>query len=157
MKKSGKKNRYKPTDTSWENDFPDCLTLFKRVGWFNFFERIASFNPEVSYRFAQGFVKDMVTFDTIKFEVTEELIAEATGILRDGEMWFKNIPFSFNPKYFLLLEIEALDWGKGIQLDKFKPMWKEAIGILHSYITCEGGFALVFKYHIRFLQHLNQQ
>ena len=102
-------------------------------------------------------VKDIVTFDTLKFELIEELIAEATSISREGEMWFKKIPFSFNPKDFLLPEIEALDWGKGVQLDKLKPKWKEVIKILQSYITCEGRFALVFKYHIMFLQHLNQQ
>ena len=61
MKKSGNTNRYEPTDTSWANDFPDFTTLFKRAGWFNFFERITGFNPEVSYRFSQGFVKDTVT------------------------------------------------------------------------------------------------
>ena len=88
--------------------------------------------------------------------MTEELIVEATCILIYGELWFNKIPFSFNPKYFLLPEIEALDWGKGIQFDKFKPEWKEVIKILQSYITCEGRFALVFKYYFRFLQHLNQ-
>ena len=55
---------------------------------------------------------------------------KATGVSRDGELWFKKIPFSFNPKDFVLPEIEALDWGKGVHLDKFKPEWKEAIGIL---------------------------
>ena len=114
MKKSGKTNRFEPTDTSWENEFPDCATLFKRVGWFTFFERITGFNPEPSYRFAQGFNNDTVTFDTLKFELTEELIAEAIGISREGEMWFKKIPFIFNTKDFMLPEIVALDWGKGI-------------------------------------------
>ena len=111
----------------------------------------------MSYRFTQGFFKDIVTFDTLKFELTEELITEATGIARDGELWFKKVAFTFNPKYFPLPEVEALDWGKGVQLDKFKPEWKEVIGILQSYITCEGIFSLVFKYHVIFLQHLNQQ
>ena len=157
MKKSGKTNIFEPIDTSWENDFPECVALFKRAGWFSFFERIIGFNPKVSYRFAQGFIKDTVTFDTLKFELTEELIAEHRGVSRDGELWFKKIPFIFNPKDFPLPKIEALDWGKGIHLDKFKPECKEAIGILQSYVTCEGSFALVFKYHIMFLQHLNQQ
>ena len=109
--KSGKTNRYEPTDTSWAN-FPECATLFKRVGWFNFFEKITGFNPKVSYHFAQNFIKDTVTFDTLKFELTEELISEATSVSREGELWFKKIPFSFDPKDFLLPEIEALEWGK---------------------------------------------
>ena len=52
--------------------------------------------------FTRGFIKDIVAFDTLKFELTEELLAEGTGVSRDGELWFKNIPFSFNPKDFLL-------------------------------------------------------
>ena len=156
MKKSGKTNIFEPIDTSWENYFPECVALFKRAGWFSFFERITGFNPEVLYHFAQGFNKDTVAFDTLKFELIEKLIPEATSVSRDGELWFKKFPFIFNPKDFLLPEIEALDWGKGVHLDKFKPEWKEAIGILQSYVTSEGRFALVFKYHIRFLQHLNQ-
>ena len=157
MKKSGKTNRYDPTDTSWENNFPERAALFKREGWFNFFEKITGFNLEVSQHFAQNFIKDTVTFDTLKFKLTEELIAEATDVSREGELWFENIPFSFDPKDFLLPEIEALEWGKGVHSDKFKPEWKEAIGIVQSYVTCEGRFVVVFKYHIRFLQHLNQQ
>ena len=156
MKKSGKTNRCEPTDTSWESEFPNCAALFKRAGWFTFFERITGFNTEASYRFAQGFNNDTVTFDTLKFELIEELIARATSIARDGELWFKKIPFTFNPKYFLVTKVEGLDRGKGVQLDKFKPEWREFIRILQSHITCEGRFGLVFKYHVRFLQHLNQ-
>ena len=75
MKKSGKTNRFEPTDMSQENEFPDYVALFKREGWFTFFERITGFNPEVSYHFSQGFNNDIVTFYILKFEVTEELIA----------------------------------------------------------------------------------
>ena len=80
MKKSGKTNRYAPTDTSWENYFPKCAALFKREGWFNFFENITSFNPEVSYHFSQNFIKDTITFDTLKLELIEVLIFEAIGV-----------------------------------------------------------------------------
>ena len=89
MMKGGETNRYEPIDTMWENVFPDCAALFQRDEWFNFFERIKFFNPEVTYHFAQGLIKDTVTFDALKFELTEELIAEATCIARYGEMWFK--------------------------------------------------------------------
>ena len=38
----------------------------------------------------------MVTFDTLKFKLTRELLAEATGILDEGEHWFKKVPFTFD-------------------------------------------------------------
>ena len=144
-------------DTSWAKKFLDCATIFQRAGWFDFFQRINGFNLELSYRFSQGFDKNIVSFDTLKFELTRELIEEPRGTVGDGELWFKKIPFTFNSKYFLLPEVETIDWGKGVQLHKFKPEWREVIRILQSYITCEGIFSLVFKYHIRFLQHLIQE
>ena len=67
MKKSGKTNRVKPTDTSCAESFPDCEMMFQRDGWFDFFQRINGFNPKVSYWFAQGFNKDTISFDTLKF------------------------------------------------------------------------------------------
>ena len=98
----------------------------------------------------------MVLFNTLKIELTGELIAKATDITDEGEFWFKKVPFTFNSKDFLLSEVEA-DWGKGVHVQNFKPEWKYPIRILQSYITCEGIFAFVFKYHIKFLQHLNQE
>ena len=35
-------------------------------------------------------------FNTLKIELTRELIAEATGIADEGEFWFKKVPFSSN-------------------------------------------------------------
>ena len=53
-------------------------------------------------------------------------------------------------------EVEV-DWVKGVHVQNFKPEWREPIRILQFYITCEGRFDFVFKYDIRFLQHLNQE
>ena len=39
-------NRFEPKDTSWANDFPECVALFKRVGLFSFSENIIGFNIE---------------------------------------------------------------------------------------------------------------
>ena len=95
----------------------------------------------------------MVVFDTLKFKLTVELVAEATGVRNEGEMWFKKIPFTFNAQRYLLPGITP-DWSKGVLIQNFKDEWVEPIKVLQSYITCEGRYAYVFKYHFRFLQHL---
>ena len=64
------------------------------------------------------------------------------------------MPFTFDAQRYLLPDVVE-DWGKGVPIQKFKPEWIEPIKILQSYITCEGRFAFVFKYHFRFLQHLS--
>ena len=84
MNKSGNINRFDPIDTSWATNFPECATLFRMAGWFSFFEKITDFNPEVSYSFAQNFINDTITFDTLKFELTKDLMVEAIGVSRDG-------------------------------------------------------------------------
>ena len=98
-----------PMIQNWAESFPNCAEMFQRAGWFDLFQRINGYNLEVSYWFAQGFDKDTVSFDTLKFELTRELIIEATGIAGDGELQFKKIHFTFDSKDFLLPKVETLD------------------------------------------------
>ena len=100
----------------------------KQVGW-TFFKKIDGHNTKVSCKFAQGLKNDMVTFDTLKFKLTVELISEATGIRNDGELWFKKLPFSFDPQRYLLPSV-TLDWNKGILIQNFRKEWVEPIRIL---------------------------
>ena len=141
MKKSGKTNRVEPSDLNWEKNFPYCAQLFAEAGWLVFFKNIAGYHSEVSYKFAQCLDKDIVYFDTLKFKFTRELLAEATGILDEGEFWFKRVPFTFDAWIYLLPNV-VVDWGKGVPIQNFKPEWIDPIKILQSYITCEGRFSL---------------
>ena len=77
MKKSGKTNRAEPSDLSWVNNFPNCAQLFADAGWIMFFEKIEGYHSEVTYKFAQYLDKDIVSFDTLNFKLTKELIAKA--------------------------------------------------------------------------------
>ena len=78
MKRSGKTNRVEPLDMSWVQTFPDYARLFAEVGWLVFFENIEGYHSEVSYKLAQCLDKDIVSFDTLKFKLTRELLQEAT-------------------------------------------------------------------------------
>ena len=78
MKRSGKTNRAKPSDMSQAKTFPDYAKLFSEAGWLNYFEKIDGHHTEDSYKFSQGLEKNIVTFNTLKIELTRELIVEAT-------------------------------------------------------------------------------
>ena len=84
-----------------------------------FFEKIEGCHSKVSYKFAQCLDKDVVSFDTLKFKLTRELLEEATGILDEGEFWFKKVPLTFDAQRYLLLGVMAY-WGKGVPIQKFK-------------------------------------
>ena len=81
MKKSGNTNRAESSDLSWVKNFLDCAQLFADAGWLMFFEKIEGYHSEVSCKFAQCLDKDVVSFDTLNFKLTRELLTEATGIL----------------------------------------------------------------------------
>ena len=70
MKRSGKTNRTETLDISWVQDFPDCAMLFLEAGWLKYYENIDGHHIEASYKFAQGLDKYIVTFDTLKIELT---------------------------------------------------------------------------------------
>ena len=112
MKRNGKTNRAEPSNMAWTKSFPECAKLFQKASWFKYFEKIDGYHLEVSYGFAQGLEKDTVMFNTLKIELTRELIAKATGIADEGEFWFKKVPFTFNSENFLSPDVVA-DWGKG--------------------------------------------
>ena len=103
MKKSGKTNRVEPSDLSLVQKFPNCAQLFAEVGWLVFFEKIEGYHSKVSYKFAQCLDKDVVSFDTLKFKLTRELLAEAIRILDEGEFWFKKVPFTFDAQRYCFL------------------------------------------------------
>ena len=153
MGKSGKINRAEPTNVEWIEKLPGCVELFQQDGWLEVSKRIDGYNAEVSCKFAQCYKNDMVIFDTIKFKLTVELISEATGIKNEGEPWFKKLPFDFDPQRYLLPNITP-NWNKGILIQNFRKEWVGPIRVLQSYVTCEGRYAYVYKYHFRFLQHM---
>ena len=113
MGKSGKTNRAKPTKLNWIDQFPGCAELFQNAGWLDFLKKINGYNTEVSCKFAQCYNQDMVVFDTLKFKLTVDLVAEATRVRNEGEMWFKKFPFTFNAQRYLLPGITP-EWSKGI-------------------------------------------
>ena len=80
MKRSGKTNRAEPTDLNWIDKFPGCGELFENDGWLIFFKKIDGYNAVVSHKFAQCYDKDTVSFDTLKFKLTTDLVAEATWV-----------------------------------------------------------------------------
>ena len=113
MKKRGKTNRAEPTELNWIDKFPGCAELFENGGWLNLFKRIDGYNTEVSHKLAQCYKKYIVSFDTLKFKLTVDLVAEATGVKNEGELWFKKVPFTFNSQRYLLPGIIP-DWSKEV-------------------------------------------
>ena len=104
MKRTGKTNRAKPSDMAWAKSILECAKLFQKEGWFKYFEKIDGYNSKVSYGFDQGLEKYTVLFNTLKIELTRELIAEATHIADEGEFGLRrcHLPLIHRISYYLM-------------------------------------------------------
>ena len=51
----------------------------------------------------------MINFHILSFELTEGLVAKATGLPVEGDKWFKKLPFEVDLGLFLLSCHETLD------------------------------------------------
>ena len=55
---------------------------------------------------------------------------------------------------FLIPGHDTLDWSKGIHVNSLKEEWRHVLSIIQRYVTCEGRFATIYRYHLRFLLHI---
>ena len=152
---SGKICRLEPVNVKWDEEFSRCAEIMRNAGWFSFCEKLKGHNLEVTNAFINNYKDSVVSLQTLNFRVNESTIAKATGISLEGERWFKNHLFEVDLSIFLLARFENMDWGKGIHLNNVKTEWRDALNIIQHHITHDGRFATVFKYHLRFLLHLN--
>ena len=127
----------------------------KTVGWFSLCEQMKRYDLQVTNAFIQNYKDSVVDLKTLVFILDGAMIAEAIGGPAEGDKWFKQHLFEVNLSQFLLPIFENIDWSKGIHLNRIKPEWINMLKVVQCYITCEGRFATVFRYHLRFVLHIN--
>ena len=105
--------------------------------------------------FARTFHKDTTTICNLSIKVTEETIAQATGLPLSGEKWSKNHGLSacfcnqlLKPNY------QNANWSKVIPYSYLKEEWQKVLMVLQKYLTNEGHYTVAFIYQARILLHL---
>lgn len=83
--------RTEPVGSKYLEGYPQCKEMLQHIGWLQFLEKFNGFHKEVTKTFARSFQGTKVEVGDVKFTVTEVFIAEAAGLLRNGERWFKKI------------------------------------------------------------------
>lgn len=109
--------------------------------------------------FARSFDGEEVKIGDVKFIVTESLIAEATGLPRAREKWFKNRGIK-GEDWKIFLKNPSMDitvFREGIPSSTLKSKWRNLLLILHKFVTFEGRFGCVFFYHIRLLMNFLEE
>ena len=134
--------RTEPVSSKYLEGYPQCKEMLQQIGWLQFLEKFNGFHKEVTKTFARSFQGTEVEVGDVKFTVTEVFIAEATGLLRTRERWFKNREFH-NESWKQILKSPGMDvtvFKKGIPSSALKNKWRNILLILQKIITCEGRY-----------------
>jgi len=155
-KKSGQIIRFEPEGTKILESYPQMAQRFKDAHRFVFFTIFQGHDEQVSMIFEQNFYSFKVVIGNLLMMVTEHSISKAWKLLIGGERWWKkeHVVMEFVNQFFLP-DKQNPYWKKGVPHSWIKQEWHTSLIIIHRYITCEGGFSLVYIYHIRLLMHIN--
>ena len=73
--------------------FPRLAKLMKKAGWFKFCEKLQGYHSQVTMLFIKNYRDEKVQLESLTVRVNEDSIAEAIGVLAQGEKWFKQQHF----------------------------------------------------------------
>ena len=156
--RGGRIKKFEPLSTMELNASPMTATCFQNVGCFHFCERVQQVqsHPKLTRLFILNLHEKQVNLVGVKFELSSDAIAIATGIPSVGEKWFKQANLDIS-HYEPFLKARYKDYNKSIfpfldLLDRYAPMMR----VIMKYFTCEGRFSRLYSYHIRLLMHFTR-
>ena len=122
MGKSGIVNRIEPSTVDQGNVV--VQQILQGSGFYDFLQKFSGENYGVSMAFTQSFDGQQVRVGSLKFKVTEAFISEATGLLMEGERWYKKKTMRIGDfTSFLKPQHSMVDWRCGIPASWLKEDW----------------------------------
>ena len=80
--------RHEPGSITLLELFLEAYQIFQQAGWITYFERLGEFDPQQVLEFAQTFQEDYSVVQGVRISVTEEDIAQVSGLPVRGARWF---------------------------------------------------------------------
>jgi hypothetical protein len=131
--------------------------ILHHLGWTEYFNRLQGYDTDITIEFFQKLQGETSMVRDIRIPVTQEIVAEVTGLPNTGIQW--------SGRYTMLKEAvesfvdpgEELDKkGKGLNPNTLSEPWKELAGVIQRYITCDGRYDVIHPRHLKLLAALKQ-
>jgi hypothetical protein len=101
--------RHKPTTTALLELYPEVYQIFLQAGWLGYFQRLQGFDQQQVLQFAQNLQEDHSMVQGVRIPVTEEDIAQVSGLPINGIRWFSRKHFILNAQQNFLLPGEQIE------------------------------------------------
>jgi hypothetical protein len=147
--------RYEPAMTTLLELYPEVYQIFQQAGWLGYFQRLQGFDQQQVLQFAQNLQQDHSIVQGVRIPVTEDDIAQVSGLPITGIHWFSRKHIILNAQQDFLLPGEQVEpKGRGVRLSSLPPPWPKVTEFVKHYLTCEGRYQVVYQYDFVLLSHL---
>jgi hypothetical protein len=105
----------------------DCIQISEQKQWIGFFEKFDGSFEKVSLEFAHSFDGERATIGNLTIRISEDIIAQVTGLLQIGERYFKTKHFKDKSwaSFISISRVAAVNWKKGIPKSWLIHPWDE--------------------------------
>ena len=132
--------------------------ILTRAGWIVYLNRLQQSNETVAIEFLQNLQERHSTIRGRHIVVTDDIIAEVSGLLTTRTVWTLKKERLRNVVKFFQDEGQNLTIrGKAVLLVALGEPSTELARIIQSYITCEGRKDVVIPHHLKLLAVLKQK
>ena len=79
---------YEPSTTTLLELYPEAYQIFLQEGWVGYFRRLPDFDTHQVLEFACNLTEGFSIVQGVQIPVTEEVIAQVSGLPTNGTHWF---------------------------------------------------------------------
>ena len=121
----------------------------------NILRKVRKICPQQVLEFAQNFQEDYSVVQGVRISVTEEDIAQVSGLPVTGARWFSRKQVILNAQQdFLLPEEQVENKGCGISLHSLPRPLPIVAEFIKHYLTCKGHYQVVYQHDFVLMNHL---
>lgn len=159
---TGERSRKEPAGEveNWKNKDKVWRKLVKG-GVANFFEKLHGFDPEVTNSMVNSWNNGRVKVNKVSFQITEEVVAEVTGIPMEGFKFHRDKKLSSNVvKDFMKNSAKMNKLVKKeyfFVMEMIKKLWRFVLYAIIEYVTLDPRSDRVMTHHFVILNHFRHK
>ena len=157
----GEPRKQEPKDCKAWKDCKEVWKILQKGKVTNYLERLKGCKPHITKAFFNNWSDDRVTLHGVTVNLSEDFIAEVTGLPKEGIKFTKqtsisNAAFKKFPK--TKDEEKQLEKrGDFFDLHQIKEIWRDVLGCIREYFILDGRNKRVHKCHFVFLNHFRHK
>ena len=161
MQMGGKRQRVEPGSCMEWMKKDEVWEILSRGNFTGYMEKLNGGNPTITQQFLKSWKEGSIMVGNQRMEVTEEVIAEATGLELEGLNFYREHKLSDRAvDDFVDSEIEKarlVKIGKSfVNPASISRPWRFVMFVIMEYLTLDGRFTKFYGYHFMLANHFRR-